>query len=433
VAALVGVGLVGAGAFYYMKNQPDRAVRDTAPAVKDTSWASAGAVAEYNTLRVYESTSPGQKTYTITDDKGNKVAEASSNLDMAMITPVGTDMFLLKGDTKGSLTGPSYYVLDKNGLRLLSNLPASMVGALNAQAPNKPTIAALGGTKVGFQYCKDVSEIPQGGDPYQCDFRTFDLSSGKETITAQSSTLKEDNAKLKAFSPDKKVAYFMGITQQDTESLKKQVNKITGGGYHYEDDPAVQGLYKLHIPYVILKVELASMKVLSSKKIDVQYTRYGKFWLSPNGEHLVYSNGGEKGEVQYIRIPDGYKATIKLPGADMASEPWSGETSSYDPLFSLDGNYMAFTTYISGPASSSLSFMGIIDLKTRTANITAQRSFTTSSMSDPLDFAGMRWYSNNQLEMTRDQENYRVDTAKAGFTILDNSFGSLVGLADDYR
>jgi hypothetical protein len=208
------------------------------------------------------------------------------------------------------------------------------------------------------------------------------------------------------------------------------VNAITGGGIYYEDDPEVQDVYKLKVTFSVLKMNLSSNKVGQPQKIQTEYTYYGKFWLSPNGQHLVYSNGGERGELRYVSVADGTQSVIKLPGANQASEPWSGETTSYDPLFSPDGNYMAYVSYDFG---TGYEYMGIIDLRSRAAKEIAKRALGEWGKADAGAFGNMRWFANNQLEMSFDGDNYKVDARKGSITRAGDAYGTLVGFADGAR
>lgn len=389
---------------------------------------------EKNTYRVYSNfdATTKQTTYTLVDETGGVVTTATTDAQLELLTPLGSDKFLFidnslsNSDDEGN---SRYVIFGPEGFMRPTNLPESIrMLAVSGSFDNyNPKIASIGGTTVIFQYCIHSSSIAEGKDQYQCDIRSVDVLSGEEKIMTQPAILNRYRAELAAFSEDRKTLYFFGISPENANTLEKKMNAITGGELIIQDDEKVNEIYeKVDAPLAVLALDLTSRTVTSKKEVRVKITYYGKYWLSPNGWHLVYSKGGEMGELQYVNIENSATGVIKLPSADQATEPWSGRTITADPLFSPDGNYMAYVTY-----EPDKEYLGIIDLKLKTAKQYDERPLA-QQRSDK-NFSNLRWLDNTQLEYTRDGQNFRVVNGTGLANELDKTHGLLVGLADGAR
>ncbi|MBX6334340.1 PD40 domain-containing protein, partial [Candidatus Saccharibacteria bacterium] len=386
---------------------------------------------EKNTYRVYSNfdATTKQTTYTLVDETGGVVTTATTDAHLELLTPLGADKFLFIEKSPSNYydeEGNNRYVLfGPEGFMRPTDLPESIrMLAVSGSFDNyNPKIASIGGTTVVFQYCKNFME---GKDSYQCDIRSVDVLSGEEKIMTQPVILNRYRAGLAAFSEDRKTLYFFGIYPENANTLEKKMNAITGGEFTTQDEEKMDEIYeKVDATVAVLALDLPSRTVTSKKDVKLKITHYGKYWLSPNGQHLVYS-GGEQGELQYVNVEDGTTDVIKLPSPGQATEPWGGRTATTDPLFSPDGNYVAYVTY-----EPDKEYLGIIDLKLKTAKQYDERPLA-QQRSDK-NFSNLRWLDNTQLEYTRDGQNFRVVNGTGLANELDKTHGLLVGLADGAR
>lgn len=378
--------------------------------------------------RVDETFSPAKSAvYTLTDKDGTKLTEVTAGVDLQMVTPVGSDKFLLLDDE--AIGKDAYKILSKDGLVTFSAMPESMENRASSGRSSPIQLTGFAEDVVAYQYCKDWSGIVNEVDTYECDLRTVNVVSGEEKIMQLSGELKTYNAQLLTFGTDRKHAYFLGMSEANQKAFDKEAEKITDGGLYFESNPIVDKLYELTMTQSILKLDLEAQKIVDIKDVKTPYTYYQKFWLSPNGEHLVYSKGGERGALQYVRVRTGEAGAVALPLGSQATEPWGSTTVTYDPLFSPDGQSMAYVTY---DADTMREAMGIISLETKTAKEYAREPQTNQGSGGTRFFDNMRWLGSNRLEMQAGRENSLVDMSQ-GVHQLDTTYGLLLGVHDGFH
>jgi len=347
--------------------------------------------------------------YTLLNDTGQVAYQGEMDDDLQFITPVGDDSFLFFQDKPLNDINNTYYLLTKDGFKNLENLPEAM--DRQAAGIDSPTgVVGYDSESILYRFCK-ASETDGN---LTCYMNITNLFSGKsKTIKVEGAT--KGWTPLLNISSDNKLAYFLSESKKSDTALTE--------GATMEND--------------IIVADIASGKIVAKYPVQIKATYYSKYWLSPNGRHLLYSEGGELGELQYVSVKDGALGTIVLPTKEYATEPWGGRTVTYDPQFSPDGNKMAFVSY--EPSGTSLpEVAGVIDLNKKTSfKIAEESKLTTEEQSyyastEP-HFGNFRWINDNSFDFSAGDrnQNYNISTAK--LTDIVNKYGTLIGMADDLR
>jgi hypothetical protein len=372
---------------------------------KDTSIALTYEVhpKHVNSNRVYRlneaSDTASTAKYSVLDKEGNVAFQGTGPKEIDMIAALGNGGFLFHYE--GDLSNKSqYYLLDNKGFKKLDNLPASMDRGFIGSS-DRATLYAYGQTDVLFYECDSDDTA---GD--KCKLHTVDIDSGKESTVVIPELRKAGDVLLLNISSDDQYAFFFDSSFETANSKM---------------------VYKFY------KYDLASRKIVAEQQLELG--ALPKVWLSPNGKHLVYSpdNGPEK--LSYVSLVDGTRKTIKLPAPKASGEPWGGETTTYDPQFSPDGNYMSFVSYLDdGQQQAGVpvlpEIMGLIDLNAGTS-----RKLITEVPDPKLDagityFSNFRWIDAKTVEFTGGQNNFRYIIGQKELLKIENEFGVFVGLLD---
>lgn len=366
----------------------------------------------YKVFRTSSSTNGAEgkpAQYTLLNDTGQVAYQGEMDDDLQFITPVGEDSFLFFQDKPLNDNNDTYYLLTKDGFKKLENLPEAM--DRQATGIDSPTgIVGYDSQSILYRFCK-VSETDGS---LTCYMNITNLFSGKSKTTKVEGATKGWTPLLN-ISSDNKFAYFLSESKNSEAALTE--------GATMEND--------------IIVADIVSGKVVAKYPVQIKATYYSKYWLSPNGRHLLYSEGGELGELQYVSVKDGTLGTIALPTKEYATEPWGGRTVTYDPQFSPDGNKMAFVSYQSS-GTSLPEVAGVIDLNKKTSFKIAEESKSTTEeqgyyASTEPHFGNFRWINDNSFDFSAGDlnQNYNISTAK--LTDIVNKYGTLIGMADDLR
>jgi len=417
----------GLGAWKVLGNKSgNNTVTKTSTSASQNNQQPAVQVAYQNDYQVYKQTQQNAKvsTYTLVDKNGSKIQQAQAPTSLKLVSSVGNDMFLLV-DTS-NVEKPIFYSFSKAGLNQLSNLPASLTTPQVTRGVGPIGIKGYGADSVIYQYCSMDSTSSS------CDIRIASLVTGSEKVI-KVDELNTYGAHISALSADQKTAYFIGVSPQNLQDFLMQADKVSGGQVVSESDPAADKLYALNVQRSVLQVDLASQKVVAIKPVTTQYTYYGKFWISPNGQNLVYSNGGEAGQLHYVRISDNTQKIIKLPSATLSTEPFGATTTTYDPLYSPDGSSMAFVVYDTTGSSKYLETAGVINFANLSVKMFASQPAGSSGINVGAYFDNFRWLGLNQFDYTAGAGNYGYDTSSSSPKQLSTSYGNFVGIADGYH
>lgn len=347
--------------------------------------------------------------YTLLNDTGQVAYQGEMDDDLQFITPVGDDSFLFFQDKPLSDKNNTYYLLTKDGFKNLENLPEAM-DRQTSGIDSPSGVVGYDSESILYRFCK-ASETDGN---LTCYMNITNLFSGKsKTTKVEGATM--GWTPLLNISSDNKYAYFLSESKNSETALTE--------GATMEND--------------IIVAEIVSGKVVAKYPVQIKATYYSKYWLSPNGRHLVYSEGGELGELQYVSVKDGTLGTIALPNKEYATEPWGGRTVTYDPQFSPDGNKMAFVSYQSS-GTSLPEVAGVIDLTKKTSFKIAEESRSTTEKqsyyaSTEPHFGNFRWINDNSFDFSagHTNQNYNISTTK--LTDIVNKYGTLIGMADDLR
>lgn len=379
-----------------------------------------------NNLRIYRQTvvengtPASQSTYSLLDDADNKVVEASGDSQLELLATMSSGKFLFKS---GSGEKAKHYTFSAEGIKEL-DLQLTGLSQVSGRAVG---LTGFSDTKVAYQYCQSGASLKAAPTAYNCDLRTFDVVSGAEEVAPLSSDLKSYKPRLLAFSTDRKSAYFIGMSSDDRTALKDKILALT-------KDKSLEGadtrtrFANLTYGQRIIKLDLASQKITSAKPVETYYSFYNKYWVSPNGRHLVYSVKGEDGSLHYVDVDNGAAAKITLPATDDSSQPWSGNTATYDPVFSPDSQYMAYVSYGS-QFTNQLESIGLLDFKSKISRELARQPNDGSGTASY--FSNLRWYGNDQLEFRAGRENQRFNISTSAIQTLTGAPGLLVSTTDN--
>lgn len=158
-------------------------------------------------------------------------------------------------------------------------------------------------------------------------------------------------------SPDRKNAYFLGVTRSEIDRFAAESNNIIGDKkLVWENDPLMDEVHNLWTKYSVVNLDLTTMRVVGTNDASLQGTMYNRYWTSPNGKHILYTQGYEERYVQYMKVGDNNVKLLELPTKSSA-QAWGGSTSAPSPKFSPNGENIIYDA-----TDGRIGTIGVINL-----------------------------------------------------------------------
>lgn len=369
-------------------------------------------------LLYYKSTSTNMGLYTLTD-QNNKVIKQFNDKPFTIRALTDSGRYLVSRDTNGDVR---YKVIDDKGIRDFTT-PASSSVKTGLYGKEMQIFIATGDDTL--LYLKRDPKKYNEGIEYPYELYTVNLTSGVYAPIALPQEIKDNFAMIVGVSADREHAYFLGTSNDEREKYAASLNKITGNSkFISENDPLVKEVYKLWVKRSILDLDLASTRVVGTDYATLPITYYHKYWVSPNGKHILYSRGDEIGQVQYMKVGTDNVQSLNLP-TKSSPQVWGGSTSAPSPMFSPDGNYKVYDASIH--ADGETGKIGIINLDNKTIKIYDTRVAIPLVAYKTWDHFAKKyqWLSSTSIVFYAAGKNFKLDTTTGVIEQLTGNYGAL--------